>query len=310
MLDITKLSQLSGDEYSAVVALHPLKPGRGHTIGNALRRALLNDLPGAAVTAVRVKGAPHQFMSLKGMKEDMVEFLLNVKLIRLIHHGDSDATLKLNFKGPGKVSAGDIAQHAEIEVVNKDLVLGNLADEKSSIEAELKVVKGVGYETVEDRNALDPQAKPDLGEIQLDALYSPVARVNYRVENARVGRVTNFDKIVLEIETDGTVTVLKAIQDAAKLLTEDFGALSGFEYSQEEEEVGENEDDNTGGEVVVMLDDLDLPPKILNRLKEHGFNSVQELVDAGREELLKIPNFGEKSLEELEEKIKSKGIEI
>ncbi len=307
MLDSTKVILLSEDVRSAVVSIEPLERGYGHTLGNGLRRVLLSSLVGAAVTKVRIKGAPHQFMSLDGMTEDVVDLLLNVKKIRLRMHGEEEATLKLSVKGPATVTAGDIAKAANVEIVNPELVLAHLADAKAHLDMELVVERGVGYLTAEERVSNDASAAQKLGEILLDAHYSPITRVNYTVESTRVGRITNFDKLNMDIHTDGTIQPMDAIQQSAKILNEFYTFLSGATANSPSDVVTEKPKVVAHNIDKVTVDELDLPPKIANRLKENGFETVDDVMNAGRDALLKMPNFGEKSLKEVEAKLKDKG---
>lgn len=307
MLDSTKVILLSEEANSAVISIEPLERGYGHTLGNGLRRVLLSSLVGAAVTKVRIKGAPHQFMTLDGMTEDVVDLLLNVKKIRLKLHTDEEVTLKLNVKGPATVTAGDIAKAANVEVVNPDLVLAHLADAKAHLDMELVAERGVGYVTAEERVSNDPSQAQKLGEILLDAHYSPITRVNYTVEATRVGRITNYDRLSISINTDGTINPMDALQQSAKILQENYAFLSGATPNAASEVVTEKPKVMAHNVDKVTVDELDLPPKIANRLKENGFETVDDVMNAGRDSLLKMPNFGEKSLKEVEVKLKEKG---
>lgn len=308
MLDLTKVILVSEGTNSATISIEPLERGYGQTLGNSLRRVLLTSLPGAAVTKVRIKGAPHQFMTLAGMTEDVVDLLLNVKKIRINLHGDDEVTLKLHSKGTGAVTAGDIEKNSAVEIVNPELVLAHLADDKSALDMELVVERGVGYVTAEERVSNDPSAAQKLGEILLDAHYSPITRVNYTIETTRVGRITNFDKLNMEIFTDGTITPMDAMRQSATILTKYFSFLSGAEANAASESVQEKPKVVAHNTEKLTVDELDLPPKIANRLKENGYETVDDVVNAGRDKLLKMPNFGEKSLKEVEVKLKEKGL--
>jgi DNA-directed RNA polymerase subunit alpha len=307
MLDITKVLLVSEDTNSATISVEPLERGYGHTLGNALRRVLLSSLPGAAVTKVRIKGAPHQFMTLEGMTEDVVDLLLNVKKIRIKLHGDEEVTLKLSAKGPGEVTAGDISKHPNVEIANPELVLAHLAEGKSVLDMELVVDRGTGYITADERVSNDPSAAQKLGEILLDAHYSPITRVNYSVDTTRVGRITNYDRLSMDIYTDGTITPMDAMRQSAAVLQGYFTFLSGAELNKPDESVQEKPKVMAHNVDKVTVDELDLPPKISNRLKENGYETVDDIMSAGREKLLKMPNFGEKSLKEVEAKLKEKG---
>lgn len=310
MLDTTKVILVSEDKNSAVISIEPLERGYGHTLGNSLRRVLLTSLKGAAVTRVRIKGAPHQFMTISGMTEDVVDLLLNVKKIRVKCFSDEPVTLKLTAKGPATVTAADIAKNPQVEVANPELVLAHLSDSKAVLDMEIIVEQGVGYQTAEERISLDASAQQKLGEILLDSHYSPVTRVNYSVETTRVGRITNFDKLNLDIITDGTLTPMEAMKESSQILTKYFTFLSGAEVDTYNEEANERPKVIAKSEDKLTVDELDLPPKIANRLKENGYETVDDVINAGREQLLKMPNFGEKSLKEVDVKLKEKGYSI
>lgn len=310
MLDITKVILVSEDKNSAVISIEPLERGYGHTLGNSLRRVLLTSLEGAAVTRVRIKGAPHQFMTISGMTEDVVDLLLNVKQLRVRSFSDEPAVLKLTAKGPGEVKAGDIAKNPSVEIANPELVLAHLADSKASLDMELVVEKGIGYQTAEERISMDPSAEQKLGEILLDSHFSPIIRVNYSVDTTRVGRITNYDKLNLEILTDGTITPMNAMRQSAQILTKYFTFLSGAEADTVSDEMTERPKVVAHSDDKLTVDELDLPPKIANRLKENGYETVDDVINAGRDQLLKMPNFGEKSLKEVDAKLKEKGYSI
>jgi DNA-directed RNA polymerase subunit alpha len=310
MLDTTKVILVSEDKNSAVISIEPLERGYGHTLGNGLRRVLLTSLQGAAVTKVRIKGAPHQFMTISGMTEDVVDLLLNVKKIRAKCFSEEPVTLKLTAKGPATVTAADIAKNPQVEIANPELVLAHLSDSKAVLDMEIVIEQGVGYQTAEERISLDASAQQKLGEILLDSHYSPVTRVNYSVETTRVGRITNFDKLNLDIITDGTLTPMEAMKESAQILTKYFGFLTGAEVDTYSEEANERPKVIAKSEDKLTVDELDLPPKIANRLKENGYETVDDVINAGREQLLKMPNFGEKSLKEVDAKLKEKGYSI
>lgn len=222
-------------------------------------------------------------------------------------HSEEPVTLHLQAKGPGVITAGMIAESAQAEVINKDLVLCHLADEKTTLQADIMIARGVGYQTIEDRATLDPDSKASLGEIVVDALYSPVMRVNYNVENTRVGRITTYDRLVMEIVTDGTISAHNAIKEASKILATDFGVLSQAELTLKEQNVQTPVVAKDSAQKTVLIEELDLQPKIVNRLKENNLVTAEDVVKAGRDELLKMPNFGEKSLKELEVKLEERG---
>lgn len=216
-----------------VLTVEPCFHGYGTTLGNALRRVLLSSLPGAAVTAVKIRGVNHEFQAVKGVKEDALEIILNVKLLRLKCFSDEPVKLNLSVKGSKVVTAGDITPNADVEIINHDLVLATLTDDGASFEMELTVRRGRGYTTSEDRAGDAPR---EIGTITIDALFSPVRNVGYRVENTRVGEITNYDKLVMNIETDGTITPKEAVQESASMLIDYFSILSDTQPSTREVE--------------------------------------------------------------------------
>lgn len=229
-----------------VLTVEPCFYGYGTTLGNALRRVLLSSLPGAAVTAVKIKGVNHEFQAIKGVKEDALEMILNIKSLRLKCFSDEPVKLKLNVSEARAVTAGDIEANADVEIVNPDLVIATITEDDASLDMELTVRRGRGYTTSDDRHA---EEGADIGTIAIDALFSPVRNVGYRVENTRVGEITNYDKLIMNIETDGTVTPEEAVQQSAQILIDYFSILTDNQPSSSPvpalEELSETE---TGGE--------------------------------------------------------------
>jgi DNA-directed RNA polymerase subunit alpha len=204
-----------------ILVVEPCFYGYGTTLGNALRRALLSSLPGAAVTAVKIKGVTHEFQAIDGIKEDVLEIILNLKGLRLKCHSDQPVKLSLKAKGEGVVTAKDIEKNADVEIVNDDLKIATLTDAKSNFDVEITVERGRGYNPTEERS----KEGADLGTIAIDALFSPVRTVGYKVENTRVGEITNYDKLTMTIETDGTITPEEAVRSSSKLLIDYFSIL-------------------------------------------------------------------------------------
>ena len=211
-----------------VLTVEPCFHGYGTTLGNALRRVLLSSLPGAAVTAVKIKGVNHEFQAVKGVKEDALEVILNVKSLRLKCFSDEPVKLTLSVSGSKTVTAGDITPNADVEIINKDLVIATVTEDAASFEMELTVRRGRGYTTSEDRVGDAPR---DIGTIAIDALFSPVRNVGYRVENTRVGEITNYDKLIMNIETDGTISPKEAVEESAKILIDYFSILTNNQAS-------------------------------------------------------------------------------
>jgi len=282
--------------------IEPLDQGYGHTLGNSLRRVLLSSLKGAAVTKVRIDGVKHQFSTLPGLKEDIIQLILNIKKIRFQLNSDKPVTVALSVKGPKKVTANDL-EEGEAEVVNKDLYLGELTTSKAKLALELTVGPGFGYVTAEEF-----EGRKEVGTIIVDSLFSPVVRVNYKVEATRVGRMTNLDKLILEIWTDGTITTLDALKESAKTLVSYF--LQIYEpKAKSSESVAVTP--TISEEILKMtLEELDLPTRIVNALHNGGIETVGQLLGAPKKTLYKIKNLGTKSINHIEEILREKGIAL
>lgn len=282
--------------------IEPLDEGYGHTLGNSLRRVLLTSIKGAAITSVRIDGVKHQFSVVPGLKEDVVELLLNIKKIRLSIENETGGKLSLTKKGPGEIFARDIEASAGIKIVNPDLYLGTLADKKSKLEIELTAHAGYGYETADQRKS------DEIGTLMVDSVYSPIHRVNYKVEATRVGRMTNLDKLVLEIWTDETVSPQVALNEAAKILVSYF--LQIYEPKAEISE-GVAVTPAVSDEVLKMrIEELDIPTRIVNALANGGIETVGQLLGTPKGELMKLKNLGTKSLGVVEEKLREKGVAL
>jgi DNA-directed RNA polymerase subunit alpha len=281
-------------------SIEPLDQGYGHTLGNSLRRVLLTSLKGAAVRKVKIEGVKHPFSTLPGLKEDIIALILNIKKVRFKLNSDKPVTATLSVKGPAKVTAGDI-ECSDGEVINKDLYLGELTSNKSKLEMELTIELGYGYVTSEEY-----EGKNELGVIIVDALFSPVVRVNYKVEATRVGRMTNLDKLIMEIWTDGTIAPFDAMKEAAKTLVSFF--LQVYEPKAKTSE-GVAVTPTISEEILKMtLEELDLPTRIVNALHNGGIETVGQLLGTPKKELYKIKNLGAKSITHIEEILRAKGI--
>ncbi len=286
----------------------PFEKGYGHTIGNSLRRILLSSLEGAAVTAVRVKGAMHEFSSLKGVREDVIHILLNLKKLRVKLYSAGPETLRLKVNRQGEVFARDIEPNNQVEILNPDLVVATL-DDGSELELEMEISKGRGYVPAE---RLKKDGQP-LGTIPLDALFSPVTKVHYEVENARVGQMTDYDKLIVEIWTDGSVTPGDALAYSAKILKDSLNIFITFD----EEEVApiaakvETEESAKLEELLSQpVDIIELSVRASNCLKVAKIKIIGDLVSKSEEELLSYKNFGKKSLEEIKERLKELGLSL
>lgn len=297
---IFELIQEEKEGNFARLVITPLEQGYGNTLGNALRRVLLTSLPGAAVTSVKITGVHHQFSSLKGMKEDIVEFCLNLKKVRFSYKGDKEIKATLKVDKAGEVRAKDIKVSAEVEIANPDLVLAIL-NKGAKLDADLVINPGCGYSLAEER------ATGEIGLIPLDASFSPVQRVNYKVEETRVGRLTNYDKLTLEIWTDSTIAPKEALLQAAKILISYFNQIvSPRKVEKKEEE--KKEDLGTVGKMSV--EEVGLPTRVANALIKAGYETVEDLVAAKKEDLVKVRNLGEKSLKIITLALAEKGVEF
>lgn len=282
-------------------AIEPLNQGYGHTLGNSIRRVLLTSLKGAAVTRIKIDGVKHQFSTSPGLKEDVVQLILNIKKIRVKMQSDKPVVAKLEVNGPRKVVAGDI-KSSELEVINKDLYLGELTA-KSKLSVELTIESGYGYITSEEF-----EGKQEIGTIMVDALFSPVVRVNYKIEATRVGRMTNLDRLVLEIWTDGSISPVDALKQSAKTLVSYF--LQVYEPKAKPKE-GVAVTPTISEEILKMtLEELDLPTRIVNALHNGGIDTVGQLLGTPKKELFKIKNLGTKSINTVEAVLRDKGIAL
>jgi DNA-directed RNA polymerase subunit alpha len=294
--------EIEKDDYGKFI-VEPLQEGYGQTLGNSLRRVLLTSIPGAAVTSVKINGVSHQFSTLPGMKEDIVELILNVKKIRLRLHGEKSAEIRLSINGPKEVTAGDIETPADVEIVNKNLYIATLADKKTKLDMELKVEQGMGYSPSEERKI------STVGVIPVDATFSPVIRVNYKVEATRVAQMTNLDKLIFEVWTDGTVNPFEAVKEAAKILVALF--IQIYEPKAVVEETGVAVTPAISDEILKMtIEELDLPTRIFNSLMNGGIATVGQLLGTPKKELLRIKNLGSKSLSIVEERLREKGVAL
>jgi DNA-directed RNA polymerase subunit alpha len=290
----------------AKVTLEPLERGFGHTLGNALRRILLSSMPGCAITEVEIDGVLHEYSAIEGVQEDVIEILLNLKEVAVIMHGKDQAVLTLSKKGPGAVTAGDIQTDHEIEIVNGDHVIANLNDD-GEINMRLTIARGRGYVPADSRDNGEEETR-SIGRLQLDASYSPISRVSYVVESARVEQRTDLDKLVLDLETNGTIDPEEAIRRAATILQQQLAVFVDLESE------GENEPSREENEVDPILlrpvDDLELTVRSANCLKAENIYYIGDLVQRTEVELLKTPNLGKKSLTEIKDVLASRGLSL
>ncbi|HKC14395.1 MAG TPA: DNA-directed RNA polymerase subunit alpha [Patescibacteria group bacterium] len=284
--------------------IEPLEPGYGHTLGNALRRVLLVSIPGAAVTSVKISGVKHKFSTVPGLKENIVDFLLNIKELNFRLGGAKDsAIVKLSVKGPKEIKASDLELPDDVEVVNKDQYLGSLGDKKAKLDMELTIEKGLGYSLAEDRKA------STLGVLPTDAVFTPIKRVNYEVSATRVGRQTNLDRLTLHIWTNGVVDPKEALEGAAKILTSYFSQV----FEPKESPVSEAVTSTPGisdSVAKLTVDELDLPTRIYNSLRNGGIETLGDLLQTPRKDLISMRNMGAKSIAVVEQKLKDRGISL
>jgi DNA-directed RNA polymerase subunit alpha len=287
--------------------ISPLERGFGDTLGNALRRVLLSSLDGAAISSMRVSDVMHEFSDIPGVREDVIQVTLQVKQIRMILHEGDSAHLHLDVRGAGEVTAADIQAPAEVEIVNPDLYLFTVDDAKTRLDIDFTVDRGRGYSPAGDRSGKLP-----LGELPVDAIYSPVKRVNFTVGSARVGQSTNYDRLVLEIWTDGTISPEKTLGTASKIVIDHLRFISGI--SEETLTMGVEKEISgshlTSEAAETPIENLDLSVRVFNSLKRTGITNVGdvlELLEKGEEAVMSIRNFGEKSLDELRDKMHEKG---
>lgn len=281
----------------------PLESGYGITLGNALRRVLLSSLQGAAVTSIRISGVYHEFSAIPHVKEDTITLLLNVKQIRLKMHSNEPARLSLSVRGEGEVTAGDLECPSHVEIVNPDLHLLTVDFPEADLEIEMVASVGRGYSPAEERGKLP------IGEIPVDAIFSPIRKASYTVERARIGQVTNLDRLIMEIWTDGTISPKEALSESARILVKYFSLVSGVSEIPSPEEVEEKE--AIPSRIYdTPIEELDLTVRAYNCLKRAGITKVGEVLEKlekGDEEILAVRNFGRKSLEELKQKLWAKG---
>lgn len=283
--------------------IEPLIQGYGHTLGNSLRRVLLSSLPGAAITSIKIAGVAHQFSTLAGLKEDIVELILNLKKVRLSLEGGQTAVIRLNKKGLGPVTAADFEASAGVTIVNPEQMLGTITDKKTELDFEANIEQGYGYVQADERHT------DEIGRIPMDSLFTPVIRVNYRVDATRVGRMTNLDKLVMEIWTDETISPSDALKAASKVLVTYF--LQVYEPKAKVSDDAVAVTPSVSDEVLKMrIEELDIPTRIVNALARGSIDTIGQLLGTPRVDLMKIKNLGAKSLSIVEEKLREKGVAL
>ncbi|MFC6634527.1 DNA-directed RNA polymerase subunit alpha [Microbulbifer taiwanensis] len=290
----------------AKVVLEPLERGFGHTLGNALRRILLSSMPGCAVTEVEIDGVEHEYSAIEGVQEDVIEILLNLKEIAVVMHGKDQAVLSLSKKGPGAVTAGDIQVDHDIEIVNPEHVIANITGDVE-LSLRLTVARGRGYQPADARRDEEEETRA-IGRLQLDASYSPVRRVSYSVEAARVEQRTDLDKLVLDLETNGTLDPEEAIRRAATILQQQLAVFVDLEGEKEAQP--KSEEPEVDPVLLRPVDDLELTVRSANCLKAENIYYIGDLIQRTEVELLKTPNLGKKSLTEIKDVLASRGLSL
>ncbi len=299
MVDQVKINS-EGSSSEGTIVIEPLPQGYGMTLGNALRRVLVSSLPGSAITQAKIEGVSHEYSTVKGVKEDVVQILLNLKKVRLQIEGDKPVKLTIEAKGPKEVKAKDIEVPAGVKIANPEQTIATLSDSKTKFDVELVAEKGIGFVPVEGRRGLG------IGTIPLDANFTPIIKVNYKVEATRVGQITNYDKLTFEIVTDGTITPAQSVKEASQVLTDYFNVLVEQKKTPKKEATEETVKPKI--EKNASVEELELSTRITNSLRNAGVETVDDLMNAKKEELVKLKNMGAKSLSDIEEKLKEKGL--
>ena len=305
------------DEFSGKFEVLGCYPGYGATLGNALRRVLLSSLEGSAVSSVKIKGVSHEFSTIEGVKEDVVQVILNLKKIRFQNHSEEPIKISLKFKGEGIITAKEIKCPSSVEIVNKDQVIATVTDKKTDIEMEIEVSRGLGYVPIEQQI----REEKEIGVIAIDAVYTPIRRVNYEVENMRVGKRTDYNKITIEIVTDGSMTPQDAFSKATAILVEQFSALIGIEVAKDEveeevkvaevEEVAEVAEVEAVDPLKIKIEDLKaLSTRTLNVLEANNVLKVKDIVKHNDEGILSLEGMGDKGLKEIKKAIGEFGLTL
>ncbi|QKY70967.1 DNA-directed RNA polymerase subunit alpha [Lentibacillus sp. CBA3610] len=296
--------EITDDATFGKFVVEPLERGYGTTLGNSLRRILLSSLPGAAVTSVQIDGAQHEFSTIEGVVEDVTSIILNLKKLALKIYSDDVKTLEVDVQGEGKVTAADLTYDSDVEVLNPDLPIATI-NGNGSLYMKITAERGRGYRPAE-ANKRDEQP---IGVIPVDSIFTPVSRVTYQVENTRVGQITNYDKLTMDVWTDGSIRPEEAVSLGAKVFNEHLNIFIGLtDEAQKAEIMVEKEEDQKEKVMEMTIEELDLSVRSYNCLKRAGINTVQELSNKSEEDMMKVRNLGRKSLEEVKEKLADLGL--
>lgn len=283
---------------SASFVIEPLQAGYGNTLGNSLRRVLLSSVKGGAIVAFRIEGVSHEFTTVPGIKEDVVDIMLNLKNVRVKVHTDEPVELRLEKKGAGEITAADIKTTGDIEIINPEQVIATIDDPKKSVVMDIVVESGRGYETIEEASA--NRLHSDM--IALDAVFSPVLRVRYKVDGTRVGQETNLDKLTLNVETDGSISPREAFEEAAAILVNQYTALAGSTTVEAAPALGVGEGED-GAELNTSIEELNLSARTANALLNNEIRTVRDLVTLSEQDLRELKGFGSKALDEVKDKL-------
>lgn len=294
----------------AVFEIKPCYPGYGVNIGNSLRRVILGSLPGAAIVAVKIKGVTHEFSTIPYVLEDVVQIILNLKEIRIKLYSEEPVMVSLKAKGEKEVTASDIEITSDVEIINKNAHIATLTDKKAELEMEIRLEKGRGYVSVEQR----AKEKLEIGMIAVDAIFSPVRKINYEVEDMRVGERTDYNRLVFDIETDGSITAQDALTQAAKILSDHFNMLSSIETEKdiigEEKDVSVVEEENIDDKKTYKISDFKLSARATKALEENKIKTVSNLIKKSESDLMNIEGLGEKAVKEIKKALAQLGISL
>ena len=301
-----EIIDVSEDQKFGKFVVEPLERGYGTTLGNSMRRIMLSSLPGAAVTSVHIEGILHEYDNIEGIKEDVTDIILNIKDLSIKVHVNEEKTLRIEAEGEGSVTAGDIIADADVEILNPEMHIATLAA-GARLNMEMNVVQGRGYVTAENNKT---PGMP-IGVIPVDSIFTPVKKVSYTVSNTRVGQMTDYDKLVMEIHTNGSITPEETLSLSAKVMTEHLNLFINLtDHVNEVEIMVQKEDDEKEKVLEMTIEELDLSVRSYNCLKRAGINTVEELTQKNEEEMMKVRNLGKKSLEEVQKKLLALGLSL
>ena len=311
----SKPKVVSEEEFSASYEIDGLYPGYGHTLGNSLRRIILSSLPGSAITSVKIAGVDHEFSTIDGVKEDVITIILNLKKVRIKMNSDEPQKMRLKIKGEKEVTAGDIEVPGQIEIMNPELVIAHITDKSTSLDIEMDVERGLGYVSKETLQ----KNKVDIGTIALDAIFTPIRRVNYEVANMRVGDRTDFNKLKVFIETDGTINAREALEQSVEIMINQLKSIIGFQEEMEkpktkeegvknQEESDEKISDNEF--LKTRIESLDLSSRIFNALSSANIRTIGGLIKKKEKDLLEIDGIGAKGIDEIKKVLSEHNVEL